>query len=173
MVVVGVVSCWRNGKKHNVEKQEWDENMMADMCFVSEEVRVKAKVRKGKYVLRIQSKNGSQKIKARQVKLKMWPRMLLGRRPMALKIPRRGPNSTNHSFISLEERLLTVGQKYFLQRDSVHMKNIFIYFILLYYLHLIMHVFQFDVCLHVVPAGLIPVRRICSRFHGCANLFWR
>ena len=74
--------------------------------------------------------------------------MLLGRRPMALKIPRRGPNSTNHSFISLEERLLTVGQKYFLQRDSVYI-NIFIYFILLYYLHLIMHVFQFDVCLIV------------------------
>ena len=74
--------------------------------------------------------------------------MLLGRRPMALKIPRRGPNFTNHSFISLEERLLTVGQKYFLQRDSVYM-NIFIYFILLYYLHLIMHVFQFDVCLIV------------------------
>ena len=120
------------------------------MCFVSEEVRVKAKVRKGKYVLRIQSENVSQKIKARQVKLKMWPRMLLGRRPMALKIPRRGPNSTNHSFISLEERLLTVGQKYFLQRDSVYMKNIFIYFILLYYLHLIMHVFQFDVCLIVL-----------------------
>ena len=45
--------------------------MMADMCFVSEEVRVEAKVRKGKYVLRIQSENGSQKIKARQVKLKM------------------------------------------------------------------------------------------------------